>query len=229
MSDYAQVQTYATCNERTYAMVVSHYRLVLEQLGCTDTQVLHWLDALQWPTSEEDGFGDIYAAPFTLIPAQEDARSETIVCAGIEVTLYVNAAIPSVGELPTWVGFNLLFETETLRVNATTPYSVEVGFLFWRIVQKQAGAFRELGAYFTDEWQENQAWRAITEHVGNPWAFDLAIFPRSQAEYFAEVPAGFKGTVTPQGFGFAQTNRWQKLPWESETDYKADMKKHLNF
>ena len=223
MLDYAQVQTYATCNERTYAMVASHYRLVLEQLGCTDTQVLQWLDALQWPSAEDDGLGDIYAAPFTLVPIQGEANTKSISCAGLEVSLYTDAAIPSIGALPTWVGFNLLFETETLRTDATTPYSVEAGTLIWQIVQTQAGAFRELGAYFTDEWQENQVWRAITAHIGDPWAFDLAIFPRSQAEYFSEVPAGFKGTVTPQGFGFAQVNRWQKLPWEWEMSYQAEV------
>lgn len=214
MTDYAQVQTYATCNERTYVMVASHYRLVLEQLGCTDVHVLQWLDALRWPTAEDDAPGDIYAAPFTLVPAQEEADMRSITCSGIEVSLYTDAAIPSLEDLPTWVGFNLLFETTTLRADATTPYSAEAGALLWRIVQKQAGAFRELGAYFTDAWQENQPWRSLTAHLGDPWAFDLAIFPRSKADYFAEVPVGFKGTVTPQGFGFAQTNRWQQLPWE---------------
>ncbi len=217
MSEYAQVQTYATCNERTYAMVASHYRLVLEQLGCTDTQVLQWLDALQWPASEDDGLGDIYAVPFVLTLAEVPTKK--IVCAGIEVTLYIDAAIPSIEEPPIWVGFNLLFETETLRTDATAPYSIEAGASLWRIVQKQAGAFRELGAYFTDEWQENQSWRAITAHLGDPWAFDLAIFPRSRSECFSEVPAGFKGTVTPQGFGFARVNRWQQLPWDWEMNY----------
>ncbi|GAC1355960.1 MAG: hypothetical protein NVS4B12_28310 [Ktedonobacteraceae bacterium] len=212
--EYAQIQTYATCNERTYAIVASHYRLVLEQLGCTDTQVLSWLDTVHWPTSDNDGLGDIYAAPFTLTPGQEEAFNETIECAGIEISLYIDTAIPSTEELPSWVAFNLLFDANILREGSSAPYSAKIGPLLWRILQKQAGAFRELGAYFTDEWQENQPWRALAAQLGNPWDFDLAIFPRSKAEYFTEVPAGFKGTVTPQGFGFAQTNRWLHLPWE---------------
>ena len=212
--EYAQIQTYATCNERTYAIVASHYRLVLEQLGCTDTQVLTWLDNVRWPTSDDDGLGDIYAAPFTLAPIQQEGSSATLESAGIEISLYIDAVVPSTEELPSWVGFNLLFDVSALRDQPTEPYSTQVGPLLWRIVQEQAGAFRELGAYLTDEWQENQPWRALAAHLGNPWDFDLAVFPRSKAEYFAEVPAGFKGTVTPQGFGFAQTNRWHQLPWE---------------
>jgi len=212
--EYAQIQTYATCSERTYAIVASHYRLVLEQLGCTDTQVLSWLDNVRWPISEEDGFGDIYAAPFTLTPAHEEGSHTTIECVGIEISLYIDAAVPSTQELPSWVGFNLLFDGNTLRESSTSPYLEKVGPLLWRIVQKLAGAFRELGAYLTDEWQENQPWRALAAQLGNPWDFDLAVFPRTKARYFAEVPAGFKGTVMPQGFGFAQANRWQRLPWE---------------
>ncbi len=214
--EYAQIQTYATCNERTYAVVASHYRLVLEQLGCTDKQVLTWLDNVRWPTSDDDGLGDIYAAPFTLAPAQDEGSSATLESVGIEISLYINAAVPSTEELPSWIGFNLLFDVNTLRENSTAPYSAQVGPLLWRIVRKQAGAFRELGAYLTDEWQENQPWRALVAHLGNPWDFDLAIFPRTKAEYFAEVPASFKGTMTPQGFGFAQTNRWEQLPWEHQ-------------
>ncbi|GAC1405456.1 MAG: hypothetical protein NVS4B12_21990 [Ktedonobacteraceae bacterium] len=212
--EYAHIQTYATCNERTYTIVVSHYKLVLEQLGCTDTQVLNWLDSVRWPNSDDDGFGDIYAAPFTLVPAREEYPNETIECVGIEISLYVDAAIPSTEELPSWVGFNLLFDKNSLQESFTSPYSIQAGKLLWRVLQKQAGAFRELGAYLTDEWQENQPWRALVAQLGNPWDFDLAIFPRSKAAYFAEVPAGFKGTVTSQGFGFAQTKHWQQLPWE---------------
>lgn len=189
---------------------------MLEQLGCTDTQVLNWLDNVRWPTSDDDGLGDIYAAPFTLAPAQDEGSSTTLESAGIEISLYIEAAIPSTAELPAWVGFNLLFDVDALREHATAPYSAQVGPLLWRIVQKQAGAFRELGAYLTDEWQENQPWRALAAHLGNPWDFDLAIFPRTKAEYFAEVPAGFKGTVTPQGFAFVQINRWQQLPWDQQ-------------
>lgn len=210
--EYAQIQTYATCNQRTYSIVASHYKLVLEQLGCSDMQVLNWLDTVRWPSSADDGLGDIYAAPFTLAPVE--GSNQTIEAAGLEISLYIDAAIPSTEELPSWVGFNLLFDVDTLRESASSPYSVNVGPLLWHIVQKQAGAFRELGAYFTNEWQENQPWRSLAAQLGNPWDFDLAIFPRAKAEYFAEVPAGFKGTVTPQGFGFAQTNRWQQLPWE---------------
>jgi hypothetical protein len=212
--EYVQIQTYATCSERTYAIVASHYRLVLEQLGCPDRQVLEWLDNVRWPTSEEDGLGDIYAAPFTLAPLQEKNVSTTIECAGIEISLYIDAAIPSTEELPSWVGFNLLFDESTVHEYETAPYSAHVGPLLWAIIQKQAGAFRELGAYLTDGWQENQPWRALAARLGNPWDFDLALFPRTKAEFFAEVPTGFKGTVTPQGFAFAQTNRWQQLPWE---------------
>lgn len=212
--EFAQIQTYATCNERTYAIVASHYRLVLEQLGCTDTQVLEWLDNVCWPRSDDDGLGDIYAAPFTLTPVREEKPPATIECAGIEISLYTDAAIPSTEELPSWVGFNLLFEESMLHEHSTSPYSAKVGRVLWEILQKQAGAFRELGAYLTDGWQENQPWRALAARLGNPWDFDLAIFPRTKADYFAEVPAGFKGTVTPQGFAFAQTNRWQSLPWE---------------
>ena len=103
--EYVHIQTYATCNERTYAIVASHYRLVLEQLGCTDTQVLNWLDTVRWPTSDDDGLGDIYAAPFTLAPAQDEGSSATLESAGIEISLYVDAAIPSMAETSLLGGF----------------------------------------------------------------------------------------------------------------------------
>lgn len=216
MPEYAQVQTYATCNQRTYSIVASHYRSVLEQLGCTDARVLQWLDSVHWPTSEDDGFGDIYVSSFMLAPEGKSGTNNppaTLQCAGVAVSLYTDSAVPSTEDLPSWVGFDLLFETETLRESATSQYKPEVGALLWRIVQKLAAAFRELGAYLTDEWQEGQPWRALTANMGDPWAFELAIFPRSQAIHFSEVPAGFQGTVTEQGFGFAQANRWEQLPW----------------
>ena len=217
--EYVQIQTYATCNERTYTIVAAHYKLVLEQLGCTNSDVLSWLDNVRWPTSDEDGMGDIYAAPFTLTPLREEGMQTAIECAGIEISLFVDTAIPSTEEHPTWVGFNLLFDESTLHESATSPYSVKVGPLLWAILQKQGGAFRELGAYLTDSWQENQPWRGLAANMGTPWDFDLAIFPRSKAEYFSEVPSGYKGTVTPQGFAFAQTNRWRDLPWDWEMNY----------
>jgi hypothetical protein len=76
-----------------------------------------------------------------------------------------------------------------------------------------AATFREVGIYFTDEWQDNRSWRAVVEDAGDPWLFDLAIFPRELAEHFKMVPAGFQGTVVERGFGFAQSNRWETLPW----------------
>ena len=219
LEEYTQIQTYATCSERTYTIVASHYKLVLEQLGCTDIRVLNWLDDVSWPTSADDALGDIYAAPFTLAPLKEKESDATIECVGIEISLFVDAAVPTTEELPAWVGFSLLLDESTLHETTTAPYSVEAGLLLWTILQKQAGAFRELGAYLTDSWQENQPWRALVANIGTPWDFDLGIFPRSKAEYFAEVPAGYKGTVTAQGFAFAQSNRWQQLPWEWETHY----------
>ncbi len=214
VEEYAQIQTYATCSERTYTIVASHYKLVLEQLGCTDKQVLQWLDAVRWPASVDDGLGDIYAAPFTLTPLREKGFDATIECAGVEISLFIGTAVPSLQEIPAWVGFSLLFEHSALHTTPTSPYISDAGPLLWAILQKQAGAFRELGAYLTDGWQENQPWRALVANIGIPWDFDLGIFPRSQAEHFAEVPAGYKGTVTDQGFGFAQSNRWPQLPWE---------------
>ncbi len=222
MEEYAHIQTYATCSERTYTIVAAHYKLVLEQLGCTDVHVLDWLDAVHWPTSADDGLGDVYAAPFTLTPLQEKDSHATIECAGIEISLFVDVAVPSTEDQPSWVGFSLLFDQSVLHESASSPYSVQTGSLLWAILQKQAGAFRELGAYLTDSWQENSPWRALVANIGTPWDFDLGIFPRSQAEHFAEVPAGYKGTVIAQGFAFAQSNRWQQLPWGWEAHYTEE-------
>jgi hypothetical protein len=93
-------------------------------------------------------------------------------------------------------------------------FSAAAGYTIWNILQGLAYTFTEIGAYFTDEWQENQAWRVIAEAAGDPWMFDLGIFPRKLAARFEMIPAGFKGTVVEAGFGFAQINRWQALPWE---------------
>lgn len=208
----AQIQTYASCVQATYPDVIRRYRDVLVKLGCTDQNVLDWVTEITWPRSDNDGFGDIYAAPVHLAPA-ENIELE---CSGIEVSLYTQPAIPSLEELPSWVGFNLLVDTELMQAHTSFPYSPEAGKTIWHILQELALAFPEIGAYFTDEWQENQAWRVIAERAGDPWVFDLGVFPRKLAGHFEMVPSGFKGTVVDAGFGFIQTNRWQSLPWEEK-------------
>jgi hypothetical protein len=213
MPELIQIQTYMTCNPRTYISVIRKYRDTLERLGCVDQQVLAWLDQIRWPISEDDAFGDIYASSFELAPD----KAETIICAGMDVSLYVRSAALRTGEQPSWVGFNLLFESETLLGEDGVTYRSDSGRIVWQIMSELASDFLELGVYLTDEWQENRAWRTLVEGVGDPWVFDLAIFPRSLSDHFEEVPTGFQGTVIERGFGFALANRWSTLPWAQET------------
>jgi hypothetical protein len=209
MAEYLQLQTFATYNEKNVASLLQRYRNVLIQLGCQDTQVIDWLSQSEWPASDEEGFGDIYASPFTLQPEQK----ESIECAGLDIVFYGEMPMLGLKEPSSWIRFNLLFEDQALRSAPAGIYRDEVGAALWRIALALASTFREVGVYFTDEWQENRSWRAIIETVGDPWMFDLAIFPRSLAERFEEVPPGFQGTVIDGGFGFAQENRWHTLPW----------------
>jgi hypothetical protein len=211
MPDYIQIQTYATCDKLTFEDVLARYRDVLERLGCNDRQLLAWLSQIAWPSSEEDGFGDIYASPFTLT-----AGGGTVTCAGTAVSLYTEQGVPTQEIRPAWLGLNLLFEADSLRIEHSSLYRPEISATLWHIMRELEGSFREIGAYLTDEWQENLAWRALAEETGSPWAFDLAIFPREQAEPFAVVPAGFQGTMVGRDFGFAQENRWMVLPWQAD-------------
>ncbi|GHO86564.1 hypothetical protein [Dictyobacter formicarum] len=206
----AQIQTFASCTQATFPAVLQRFQHALRLLGSNDQQVLSWITDITWPRNDNDAFGDIYAAPLRLAPP----AAPTIECAGIEVSLYTQPAIPSLEELPSWIGFNLLIESEQLQEDIPAPYTREAGESIWSILQILARDFTEVGAYFTNEWQENQVWRAIVETAGDPWVFDLGIFPRKLATHFEMVPAGFKGTLTDAGFGFAQLNRWQQLPWE---------------
>ena len=206
----AQIQTYASCIQDTFTDTIMRYRDALILLGCTDTQVLDWLTSITWPTSDDDNFGDIYAAPVTLAPT----GNEQITCTGIEVSLYAELAMPTIEEPPSWVSFNLLFDTEQLKQEIIAPYSAEIGFTLWHILRTLASTFTELGAYLTDQWQENLTWRSLVENTGNPWVFELGIFPRSLSEHFKMVPAGFEGTLVDGSFGFAQSNRWVTLPWK---------------
>jgi hypothetical protein len=211
MPEYAQIQTYATYTARNLQTLLQLYRTVLEQLGCTDAQVIAWLSQVEWPASEEEGFGDIYASPFSLHPVDD---GEPIECAGLSISFYTQSGAPSLEDPPLWIAFNLLFDIAKIRRRAAPVYRSGVGGAVWHIMRELAESFREVGIYFTDEWQENQSWRAIAENVGDPWVFDLAIFPRELAERFKEVPPGFQGTVIEGGFGFAQENRWPVLPWD---------------
>ncbi len=209
MPEYIQIQTYAKCNEDTFTTLLKRYRDVLRQLGCEDRHVLTWLSTLSWPTSEDDMFGDIYAAPFTL---SLDNMND-ITCAGSHVSVFSSSAAPSIEELPTWLGLNLLFDSETLKNGKTDMYYPGVGASIWQIMLELSVAFPEMGVYLTDEWQENRTWRVLTEGEGNPWAFDLAIFPRRLSHDFEPTPAEFEGTALEQAFGFALEKRWEMLPW----------------
>ena len=208
--DYAQIQTYTTCDSTTWRYVLHRYWQALAGLGCTDSRVQAWLTSIPWPESDEDGFGDIFAAPLTLHPP----RQQKILCAGIEVSLYAQPGIPTVEEPPAWLGLNLLFDTDHLRTDATETYRKGVGGTLWRILLELASEFGELGAYFTDPWQENAAWRSIVENSGDPWAFELAIFPRSLSNHFQEVPPGYHGTVLDGSCGCAKANRGTIMPWD---------------
>lgn len=208
MPEYMQLQTYATCNENNFTALVEQFRKVLEQWTVSDQRVLSWLAEIQWPTSEDDGFGDVFASSFKLF-----SDSTPIECAGIDVSLYTSSALLSADELPAWVGFNLLFDIRMLRERGIAPYKKAVGTQIWKMLNELALAFPELGAYLTDSYQDNRSWRALSEGIGDPWFFDLAIFPRRLAEQFSVVPPGFQGVVVEQGFAFAQENRWQVLPW----------------
>lgn len=206
MPDYVLLQTYATCGPDTFQEVIQRYRTLLERLGCTDQKVFSWLTELMWPASDEDNFGDIYALPFAVTP--------DLSCEGMTVSLYNTPAVPSVEDPSAWLGFNLLFDTTTVYQTHSTVYVPGFGPLIWPIMQTMAEAFPEIGVYLVDEYQENRSWRALAENAGaDPWAFDVAIFPRNLAEHFAEVPPGFQGTVLDKKFGFALQNRWQILPW----------------
>jgi hypothetical protein len=209
MTTYAQIQTYASCKHDTFTAMISHYRATLIQLGCTDSQVLDWLAAITWPASDDEYFGDIYAAPVTLAPT----NYEHLTSSGIEISLYPQLAIPTIEEPPSWIGFNLLFDTQELKQEIIAPYSAAIGATIWQILRTLTGTFKELGAYLTDQWQENLTWRSLVENSGDPWSFELGIFPRSLSEHFKMVPVGFEGTLVDNNFGFAQSNRWVTLPW----------------
>ncbi|EFH87684.1 hypothetical protein [Ktedonobacter racemifer] len=213
MATYAQIQTYAIYEDQEdFAELLTRYQDTLKELGCDDQDVLAWLDEITWPESEEESFGDIYPATFTLRPAQ----GKPITCAGIDVSLYPNIGVPTLDEEPQpWIGINLQFEDEALLTETGATYKPEVGAGIWHILRVLAKNFSELGVYFTEEWQENRSWRSIVEEAGDPWAFDLAIFPRKLAAYFEAIPAGYEGTVADEGFGFAQSNRWSPLPWKA--------------
>lgn len=213
MPNHMQVQTYTTCSQSTFIAVLQRYWKALSRLGCTDQHVRNWLMYISWPASDDDAYGDVYASPVTLAPA-----SEKITCAAIEVSLYIQPGVPTVEKSPSWIGFNLLLDVDQLKENSTATYKPGSGRILWHILSEFASTFPEIGAYFTDEWQDNQAWRAIVENSGDPWIFDLAIFPRMLAKHFEMVPVGFQGTVIDGGFGFAPANRWSILPWvEAET------------
>ena len=214
MPNPVQVQTYATCSQETFPSVLQRYWEVLSRLGCTDQQVRDWLIQISWPTSDDDAHGDIYASPVTIAPVP----GEDFISDGIEVSLYIQPGVPTIEEPPSWVNFNLLLDINNLKAHSTAVYRAGSGRILWHILSEFSSTFPEIGAYFTDEWQENQAWRTIVENTGDPWAFDLAIFPRTLAKHFEMVPAGFQGTVIDGGFGFAPANRWSILPWiEAET------------
>jgi hypothetical protein len=214
MENYVQVQAYVTCKQESFTSVLQRLRTALEDLGCIDQQLLTWITQIKWPASENDNFGDVYASPITLAPK----NTQPVVCESVDVSLYLRAAVPSIEELPSWVGLNLVFDATLLRASDTGPFYAEVGQTLWQILRILAQAFPELGAYFTNEWQENLSWRVLAEQVGDPWTFELAIFPRKLAKYFKDVPAGFQGTVVEDGFGFVQANRWQTLPWTASED-----------
>ncbi len=210
MPDYAQLQTYATCSSEDFQEIIQRYKNLLEKLGCTDQHIFSWLAELQWPTSEDDNFGDIYALPFAVTPHLH--------CDGMTVSLYTEAAVPSIEDPPDWISFNLLFDSNNVHQDHSTIYVPGFGSRIWSLMRELSKAFPEIGVYLTDEYQENQAWRALAEKAGaDPWNFDLAIFPRNLAEHFAEVPSGFQGTVLENKFGFALQNRWQVLPWEEKS------------
>ncbi|GHO44297.1 hypothetical protein [Ktedonospora formicarum] len=205
-----QIQAYATYTRDNFDTLLERYRSALKDLGCHDQGVLQWLAELHWPQSEDDSFGDIYPAEFTLTPT----ASITLVCTGIDVALYPDIGAPTLEEEPaSWIGINLQFESETLQEEIHSVYKSGIGGAIWHTLRTLAKAFPELGVYFTEEWQENRSWRSIVEEAGDPWAFELAIFPRKLAPFFESVPAGFDGTVTKEGFGFAQSNRWSIAPW----------------
>lgn len=209
MPSQAQIQTYTTYTQATFPELLQRFRAALVRLGCKDQQVLDWVVSISLPESEDDAFGDVYALPITLTPT----GTQNIVCEDIEITLYTEVAVPSVEELPSWVGFTLPIDTAELQAAPASPYNTEAGRAIWHILLELAHSFPELGAYFTDEWQENQVWRTLVEKAGNPWVFEMGIFPRSLAQYFATVPDGYQGTVIDGSFGFALSNRWQQLPW----------------
>jgi hypothetical protein len=212
MSEHVQIQTYATYTQQTLREVLQRYQKVIANLGCDDPQALTWISRIEWPTADDDTFGDIYAAPFRLSPDQ----NQSIDCIGMSISFYTQVAVPSIEALPTWIGFNLLFDAQSLRKEHTSVYTAEAGVIIWHIMSFIAKSFREIGVYFTDEWQENLSWRVLSEDVGDPWSFDLAIFPRTQARHFAVVPSGFQGTMVEQDFCFAQENRWVTLPWKAD-------------
>src|SRR5713226_129121 len=123
MPEYAQIQTYATYTTSNLQMLLQRYRTVLEQLGCTDAGVVAWLSQIEWPASEEEGFGDIYASPFYLNPAD----AEPIECAGLAISFYVQSGVISFDEPPSWIAFNLLFDIEGVRSLATEMYRPDLG------------------------------------------------------------------------------------------------------
>ncbi|GAC1642427.1 MAG: hypothetical protein NVS4B9_34640 [Ktedonobacteraceae bacterium] len=209
MSAQAQIQTYTTYTQATLPELLQRFREALIRLGCEDQQALDWVLSIAPPNSEDDSFGDVYASPVTLAPP----GVQQLACEDIEITLYTEPAVPSLEELPSWVGFTLLVDAQELQETPTSPYNVEAGRTIWHVLLELAHTFPELGAYFADEWQENQVWRTIVEKAGDPWVFEMGIFPRRLAPYFEAVPGGYQGTVINGSFGFAQANRWQQLPW----------------
>src|SRR5450432_1986121 len=146
MSEHVQIQTYATCNQSTLQKILQRYQSVIAHLRCDDPQALTWITQIEWPDTNDDSFGDIYAAPFQLTPDQKPG----IDCIGMSISFYTQVAVPSIEALPTWIGFNLLFDAQNLRKEHTSAYTTQTGVVIWHIMSELAKSFREIGVYFTD-------------------------------------------------------------------------------
>jgi hypothetical protein len=208
MPEYCQIQMAIKCTEQEYRSTWERFEKLLSTFGYDHKILLSELFQSSWPVDEEVG-GDILLMP-ALIGSDQVGK---IACAGLEVQIRTEPGTPFVEE--GWVILNILFEAEQIRTASHSQYIAGVGRILWFLMEVTSRTFGGWGVYLTDEWQEGRTIYSLTSgsNDGAIWNFDLALIPFALVDRFSRMPQEFERTDLEAQVGFAQRERWLRLPW----------------
>jgi len=216
MPEYHNIEAYADLGKHSLDDVKNNIARILTEMGCEQKILTEWLNTIQKWEYAEDGI--VYSGsngPLINFPFLGGVFQVRFVVLG-----WTPQVFPKLTN--DWLAFELLFETDKIDDTLDLKlirYKQEAQPVIWYLLKLFAQYFPDLGAFFTDEYQDGRVWHGIAEHVSETcWDFEAAIIQIPIQDRYKPVANGYFSQISNGQLHLARKSSWEIPPWQNDVE-----------